>query len=372
MIFSLLFLSLIFFNSKSALSDEIYLRVAVLKDISSATIEIKSHYRILLPFTNQIIEEGRHFKKKIIKASINGVRIGKQSFNTFSLDFYSKKDGRIYLNKNPYRGIMRVIKKGDKLLFVNIIDLETYLNGVIQNEISGDWPMEAIKAQVIAARSYALYVLEENKNKDYDLESNVLHQVYHGKIGERWRIRRAIRLTKGLVLVYKNKILPAFYHATCGGHTDNAKHLWDIDLYPLRGVSCDFCKDSPYYRWEKIIDLDILAEKLKKRGIKVDKIKNVFVLNRYDTGYVKNIEIDSDKKIILNGKKFREILGFNYIKSRRFLLKVKDNKLKVKGFGWGHGIGQWGAREMAKRGYNAEEILKYYYPGAEIRKLTNY
>ena len=111
----------------------------------------------------------------------------------------------------------------------------------------------------------------------------------------------------------------------------------------------------------------------KKSGYSWGRIDTVLVGERYDTGYVKTIQIFADgKEYIIPSKEFRRILGANRIKSRRFLLEKVKDYLYIKGYGWGHGIGlcQWGAYGMAKQNFNFRQILEYYYPGSEIKKLS--
>lgn len=370
-----LILSLLFYiisaNPLFSSADET-IRVAILTGVKGCNLKIKGKYRISLPYTRELLKEGKNFKGEV--KVVNGtLAIGKELFNVFGVDIYPKKDGRLYVNSRPYRGGIRIIKEGNKLLVINLISIEDYLKGVIQYEVAFWWPMEALKAQAVVARSYALYMKKVNKDRPYDLTSDVLSQIYGGKRGERWRIKRAVRATEGLVLFYKGEVLPAFYHACCGGHTDSASHLWKIDIPPLRGVPCNFCYRSPHYRWKERIKIEKIIEAFREAGYDWKRIDSIKVKERYDTGFVKSLEVVADGKVyVISGKDFRKILGCDLLRSRRFLLRVKKGYLCIRGFGWGHGVGlcQWGAYGMARRGFDFKQILSYYYPGAEIKKVV--
>lgn len=355
-------------------AEVIRLRIALFKDIEELKVKINSDYEIRLPYTEELLKKGNRLSETLLRAAKGGIFVGKKFFHVLGIELQSQ-DNLIFLNHKPYPGKIRILRTLDHgLLVINIIELEDYLRGVIPHEVSADWPMEALKAQAIVARSYALYLIRENKDKDYDLSADVLSQLYHGRLLERWRARRAINLTRGLVLVYQDKILPAFYHASCGGRTDDASHIWNINLAPLKGVKCDYCKNAPHYRWKRTISFKELKRILNENKINVKYIKDIQVNSYYPTGYVKEVVIKAEKELILSGKEFRRILGYNIIRSRRFSIKTDAHKIIISGYGWGHGIGfcQWGAYFMAKKGFRVKEILSYYYPTAQIRKLTNY
>lgn len=325
----------------------------------------------MLPYTHQILTRGRNLNTEV-RAIEDGIKLGSRKFQVFGIEIIPAKDGYIYLNGRPYRGKVRFINEKGNLTVVNVISIEDYLKGVLNYEVAHWWPIQALMAQAVVSRSYALYMKKVNKDKNYDLTADVYSQVYGGRWGERWKVKRAIRKTEGLVLFYNGEILPAFYHSTCGGHTDSASHLWNIDIPPLKGVACNFCRLSPHYRWKKKISLGKLRKIFIRAGYQVEKIQDIRVKERYDTGFVKSIEMKADGKVYtINASKFRKIVGLNILRSRRFLLRIKGKWLYITGYGWGHGVGlcQWGAYGMALKGYNFQQILKYYYPGAEVKKI---
>lgn len=343
----------------------------ILKEVAKFKLRIRGRYQIQLPYTAEVESRGRNLNLEVWADSL-GIHIGNQTYNVFGIEIQSRKDAAIYVNSRPYRGRIRILSEGNFLSVVNIVSLEDYLKGVLEYEVAHWWPMEALKAQAVASRTYALYMKKINKDKSYDLTSDVFTQIYGGKLGERWRVKRAIRHTQGLVLFYNAEILPAFYHSTCAGNTDDASHLWKLDLPPLRGVKCDFCRYSPHYRWQKRISLQELVRKFEQAGYHWTSLDSISIKELYPTGYVKSVQVIADgKEHLISGKELREILGNDFLRSRKFVLKKIGSHIQVKGYGWGHGIGlcQWGAYGMARKGYNFKEILRHYYPGAEIKKV---
>ncbi|MDP8234297.1 MAG: SpoIID/LytB domain-containing protein [Candidatus Saelkia tenebricola] len=363
---------MIFMPGNQAFSGGNSLRVAILKQADKCDLKVKGYYRIKLPYSEEELIKGKNMFAEV-NISCNQISIAGALYNVFGVEIEAKKDGEIYINSRPYRGKIRFLIDEGKLTVVNIISLEDYLKGVLQYEVAHWWPMQALMAQAVAARTYALYMKDMNKSKIYDLTSNVLSQVYGGKRGERWRIKRAVNKTAGLILFYDGKVLPAFYHSTCGGHTDGVAHLWNLDIAPLKGVSCDFCRNSKHYRWQEKIKIRDFIKTFKQAGYSWEGIDAILVGERYHTGYVKTIQIFAgDKEYLISSKEFRSILGANVIRSRRFLLEKVKDYIDIRGYGWGHGIGlcQWGAYGMAKQGYDFRQILQYYYPASEIKKLS--
>jgi stage II sporulation protein D len=216
--------------------------------------------------------------------------------------------------------------------------------------------------------------MQENAKKDFDLTSDVYSQVYGGKGAERYRINKTVDETKGLVLTYRGKVFPAFYHSTCGGHTEDASLFWNINIEPLRGVPCSFCQDSPHFRWHSVLSQEEVKNALIKSGYQIENIKDILILSRDKSNRIANIKIITEKKDIeISAKDFRNIIGPNIIRSTNFDVKIIDHDIVFRGLGWGHGVGlcQWGAYFMAKLGYSYKQILEYYYPGAQISSIAN-
>ena len=174
--------------------------------------------------------------------------------------------------------------------------------------------------------------------------------------------------------MYKEKILPAYFHATCGGRTQNASRVWNTNLPPLKGRKCGYCRKSPHFNWTRKIPLASIQKKLNKNGYKIKDIRNIKTSSRDASGRLKTVNIiDSLGTEKIPANKFRLAIGPNAIRSTDFKVRVKGDVAIFKGQGWGHGVGmcQWGAYYMAKHRFKAENILKFYYPGSRIMDLKD-
>ncbi|MBU1147256.1 MAG: SpoIID/LytB domain-containing protein [Candidatus Omnitrophica bacterium] len=334
-------------------------RVLVLKTKDTINMSIKGPYKVVDFDTKETLRHGKGLREHSV--SINDI-------DSTGIKVLLEERARIYINKRQFRGDIDIIKdKENNLLVINHIDVEEYLYGVLYHEVSHRWPIEILKAQAIAARTYALYEKLISKNKFFDLTSDIYSQVYGGRTSEKWNTNKAVNLTMGLILTYNGQIFPAYYHATCGGRTSDVISLWNIDVPALKGTTCNFCKDSPHYEWKKELKMDYIEEKLNKKGI-----TSIDVLKRDRAGRILELVVKGKGSDLgLSGNKFRLQVGPNVIRSANFEVEIKGRFVTFLGHGWGHGIGmcQWGAYGMARKGYKAEEILEYYYPGADIVRV---
>ncbi len=343
----------------------ILVRVLIVKSAKEINLHIRGPYRLVGFEDGEVLEEGRGLRSRTFFA---------KDLDSGGIRVLPGKRARVYVNKRQFRGEIDIIKdKEQRLIVVNNIDIEEYLYGVLYNEVSHRWPIEVLKAQAIAARTYALYQKLVSKNRYFDLAADIYSQVYGGRRSETWSIRRAVNLTRGQILTYNGKIFPSYYHATCGGHTSDAVTLWGIDIPPLRGRPCNFCTMSPYYRWKKELRIDEITDRLKQAGYDIQLV-SIEALKRDKAGRILDVLLKGrPENIKLGGNKFRLIVGPNLIKSTNFKAQIKGRDIIFEGKGWGHGIGmcQWGAYAMARKGYKAEDILRYYYPGTEIVRIGN-
>jgi stage II sporulation protein D len=157
--------------------------------------------------------------------------------------------GPLLVNGKPYRGVVEITPADDGMLVINELHVEEYLVGLINCEISSQWPMEAVKAQAVIARTYALYQKEARRGAPYHLESTVLDQVYEGCLIEDSRALRGVRDTEGEVLTWRGEVIQAFFHSSCGGHTEASENVWGFPLPYVAGVDCRYCILAPSVRW---------------------------------------------------------------------------------------------------------------------------
>jgi len=349
-----------------------YIRVAVLQDATSLNLKALGHYEIIDSFTQKVLSSGYNLKTTVTTYK-NEILLGKITSNTPKLFIKTDESGIVLINGRRFRGNIELVKKDNRgLLVVNYIGLEDYIKGILYHEVSHYWPMETLQAQAIVSRSYAVYQMQENKLRDYDVTSDIYSQVYGGKTSERGRTNKAVELTSGQILTYQDKVVPTYFHAVCGGHTEDASLLWNTDIPPLKGAPCNFCKDSPRFNWHYVLTLEEIEKKLVNAGLKIRGIKNITVLGKDKSGRITDLNMVSNKKDLkISAKDFRNIIGPNIIKSTNFSVNVIKRDAVFEGVGWGHGVGlcQWGAYFMAKQDYSTEQILKYYYPGTDVKTL---
>jgi stage II sporulation protein D len=281
----------------------------------------------------------------------------------------------VFVNNKPYRGLAELTVADKGILVVNQLPLEEYLVGLINCEISSAWPIEAVKAQAIIARTYALNRKMARMASPYHLESSVIDQVYEGCLIEDSRARRAVLETEGEVLTFGGGIIQAFYHSSCGGRTEASENVWGTTLPYLKGVECQYCLTSPAATaWECKLSIKDIEERLRLAGHKVSGLSDVKPGIVNSRGRLKQIVLIASKGgITISGEQFRKSIGYAVIKSTRLNIKNYKNEISFSGSGNGHGVGlcQWGAKQRALDGFGCAEILSYYYPGTELKKLSD-
>jgi len=310
----------------------------------------------------------------------NYIKVSETKFLTNMIQIIPKTENNfIYVNKKPYRDIIYIRKINNKLSVINEVGIENYIYGILKMETNPEWPLEVLKAQAVVSRTYAVKRIGRHQEEGFDFCSEVHCQVYRGVNGEDKRTNYAVDLTKGEVLTYKNQLADTVYHACCGGRTENPENVWSTYQQSpeyLKGVICKYCKSSKHYRWEKIINEELLIQKLNNSGYKIDKLLSIKIYSKSKTGRAKEIAIkyiynNNRHTLVLLANRFRLIVDPWQIKSTNFVSIIKqDKKYIFSGKGWGHGVGmcQEGAKVMADKGYDYRQILEYYYPGTEIQK----
>ena len=273
-----------------------------------------------------------------------------------------------------YRGELDVLAdEYGRLSAVNRLDLEDYLRGVLPREVSSDWPMAALQAQAVASRTYALFRMQQAAGMPYDVSADVFSQVYGGRDAERWRTNRAIKRTRGTALVYRDEIVPAFFHASCGGQTEDSMSVWGLDSEVLHSTICPYCKDRPGYAWKRNFHTRAVQELLNSRGYAIGEIRDIEVAERSPSGRAVRLRfLDSDNATLeLPGVEFRALMGPDVVRSTKFEVVMQGYYFDLIGHGWGHGVGmcQQGACGMALEGYSMLEILKFYYAGMALEKI---
>jgi stage II sporulation protein D len=252
------------------------------------------------------------------------------------------------------------------------VALEAYLENVLISEMPPQWPLEALKAQAIATRSYTLYQMKIRRDQPYHLEGSVLDQVYSLSHPSRSneRILTALRSTEGQVLSFNGKLLKAYYHSDCGGHTEEPEFVWGGSTAKI-GTSPD-THESPFSRWSFEISMKELGNKLAALDHQLEEPQKLEILSHTPSQRVNQIAVDDGtSRLVISGNELRRVLGYEKLKSTLFTLTQEKGVLKFLGKGNGHGSGlcQWGARSLAEKGTKVSAILSRYYPNAQVTEV---
>lgn len=307
--------------------------------------------------------------KKILIITIIIIFIPFLIVNFFKLD--KKEEIKLKYISNTIIRVKRVDTGNiDKIFF------EEYIVGVLAGEMPIYFEKEALKAQAVAARSYALKRIEYNKDNDYDVVDSIMNQVYldndylKSAWGENYidninKLREAVNETSMEYLEYNGEVIDALFFSTSNGYTETASLVFDVDLPYLKSVKSAWDEDtSSAFRSTSSMNINDFYEKI---GLPYSDNFSFKVLKRSSTNRIISLSINNRE---FTGKSLYNKLG---LKSTDFSLKKEGNNIIISTVGYGHGVGmsQYGALGMAKEGYGYQDILKYYYSGTNIKKMEN-
>jgi len=293
------------------------------------------------------------------------------------------KDGEfVLIGGRKYRGnILFRPDRGGTVTAIDEVGIEEYLHGVLPKEMSPDWPLEALMAQAIVSRTFALNNLGKFSASGYDLSDGTRSQLYTGLDVESDRVRQAVRGTTGLVLTYRGRRFPVFFHSCCGGRTTDPSAVWGApggireSKPPMRGVGSRFCKDSPQYRWTAYFtEFDILSA-LARHGVLATRLTGVKDGETDRSGRSQQLLLKLDGRWrSISAQDFRLWLGAQEFKST-YLRSIRRRRkgFEFEGLGYGHGAGlcQWCARAMAEQGLDHRRILSSFFPKSELRRMED-
>ncbi|MEW6359887.1 MAG: SpoIID/LytB domain-containing protein [Planctomycetota bacterium] len=360
------------------------MRVSVLRDVSSVTASVDGPFKIIDPATQRVVRDGRYFPPTAISVEHSAFKIGGLPMSCGTLRIISADPRGVTLRDVPYqtehvkeityRGEIELRRKGNKMDVLNIVDVETYLAGVLGSEMPLHWPDSALRAQAIVSRTYALFQKKMNPTHDYDVVATIGDQKYLGTKAEDAHSRRIVDETHGIVLFYQNHLFPAYFHSTCAGHTEEVNYLFESrSIEPLKGVPCSYCEESKYFKeWAETFPEDEIRAKLKGQNIKVGKILSITTSDFGPGGRPRMLEIATDASPVkIRAYAFRLALGSTKLRNTNFTVRKVGSAFEFRGRGYGHGVGmcQFGAMGLAKLGRSAIDIVEYYYPGVEVAKI---
>jgi len=254
------------------------------------------------------------------------------------------------------------------------LKMEEYICGVVAGEMHSDWPLEALAAQAILARTFTMERLErtggvkELHGTDVCTDENHFQAYDAAAINE--DVRRAVERTRGMVATYQGKYIHAWFHSCAGGKTATAGEGLDYNQDPtpyIKPVSDPACP-AEFQQWQASIPLEEVGRRLEQSGVGSSQPKKVEVTRRGPSGRALVVSIDGRE---ISGPAFRKALGPERVRSTLFeRLEVAGGKLELAGRGFGHGVGmsQWGAYAMARDGRKAEAIIRHYYKGVRLER----
>lgn len=286
------------------------------------------------------------------------------------------------LNKKPYRGSLYMVTQGSGFDVRNVVSLEQYLYSVVPSEMPASWPLDALKSQAVAARTFALVHLGGGHKRGYDLTATTASQVYQGVKAEHPRSTQAVNETRGQIVTFQGNPIEAYFHSTSGGQTEFGGDLWANRPY-LKPVK-DLDHASPKYVWSKQYSQDQLKSLLRaKLSVDVGDIHYLQAVGHTQGGRVKELKIQGTRgSKIIAGDKFRMAMQLNStffnvggLDPSGIVISPQSSEVPAQfefaGRGWGHGIGlsQWGARQMAINGMGYQQILTHYYQGVHVKTI---
>ncbi len=369
-------------------------RVLVLDNQASGTLTVTGPYQLEVVHRDGRRETGggRLPVAVGVTPTAGGVRLGRDEVRTADiipgegthLTFESGKakfelPGKVHLYSQSKAD-------GPRLCGVVSVGIEEYLVGVVAGEMPSSWPAEALRAQAVASRTFALYMVKTRARKDYDVKTTVMSQVWVPSRRADPRVLLAVNSTRGQVLTHEWALFPTYFHSECGGRTANAKHVFlQREIWPLSGVDCPFCLGPEKPRgWERRIDRRTLSARLAAAGLIAEgrQISQVEALDQDGTSlrtlqrvYSMRLRLDNGVEKTVSADEFRRAVGYERknLPSTFFAVSHTANDIVLEGRGYGHGVGlcQYGAAYLARQGQLYPDILAHYYPGAKLLRLWN-
>lgn len=325
------------------------------------------------------------------KLYINSKKAGIKNFI-----IYPKKNAFVKINGNAFRGKFLVKSNEEGITVINTVAIEDYLKSVVPSEMETSADIEALKAQAIVARTYAIATCGKHKKSGYDLCNTTCCQVYKGVREENGKTNKAVTATKGLVIFHSGKPINAYYCASCGGYTESAEEAWP-GAQPVayaKVIKCPHCLKDSKMSWSYKIKVSEFISKMRAAGFTINDINSAELYDKTRSGRFNTVEMrGSFGTLYYSAEIFRKIFGNNNIRSSFFNIIIDKPKTITKNFkfskiddiikarntynhnnsqnsyitfagsGYGHGVGmcQHGAKKMAAGGKNFRYIINYYF-----------
>ncbi|MDB5387850.1 MAG: SpoIID/LytB domain protein [Planctomycetaceae bacterium] len=358
--------------------------------VTTVSIQIDGPFQVTPVGGTQILLNQPRQAKTAVTLVLNGFRWDQRELSAPRLEITPAANGAVWVGEKEYPGKVQLIRiPGGRMQLVNVVPLEDYVACVVDSEMPREFGPEARKAQAITARSYALAQMQNaNPGAFYDLHASTRSQKYNGRrylssdgrmlAGDSAESLQLAYETAGMVCTYEGKLFCTYYSAVCSGRTSLGSDFFSDAAFPHQSVICEWCADSPLYRWQTLRTNAEVQEKLHRyfadQGSRFESLTSLAVGPVPHPGGVAPVIMSDGKQTVsLPATTFRRILGTNGLYSHHFQVAAQGTNWVFTGSGNGHGVGlcQWGARGLGHAGKNGLEILAHYYPGAEVVVLTD-
>ncbi|MFC2103503.1 SpoIID/LytB domain-containing protein [Bacteroidota bacterium] len=334
------------------------------------------------------INQGNSINFRIVTNQITA-KIGGRNFYGKYFQLVPADGMFIDYNNKSFKGSLRIVGFGN---YIDIINIENYLKGVISKEMplgEGMENYEALKAFAISARTYTISKMNNSAGL-FDIYADTRDQVYGGNTAEDFISSKAVEETQNMILYYNGEPAKVYYHSTCGGVSEDALNVFPQSkadyLISVKDGNDPFCNISPRFKWKEEYSEQEFITKLFNAGLISDKsykLSGVSIKSKFKSGRVNDLEIilvgdNGSTELHLYGNEIRSVLRTPRknltLWSTLFTIKILSNgNIVLDGRGYGHGVGlcQWGAISQSQRGINFEQIIKHYYPGTELGRIND-
>ena len=324
--------------------------------------ELKQYEFVDLVFTNNKVQ----LKKGTTELGVFERVVLLQENTNSSLTY---KPVQPALKARKYEHDIEVKAGATGLTLVNLVELDTYLKGVVESEGGGGKHIEYYKVQALMSRTYALKYLGKHKKEGFDLCDRVHCQAYHSMLRFTPKIDSAVNSTSGTIMTdHKGELVDAYFHANCGGQTSEPQYIWNSTIPYLNSFQDTFCIYTKQANWEKRVS--------KERWLKflVDKY-NYPIQDSLFSSIVFTFSQPSRMAFYIDpvlGIPLRDLREEFNLKSTFFSCYPDGDDVLIKGRGFGHGVGlcQEGAMKMAVSGFDYSQIARFYFPGIELRNMN--
>lgn len=354
---------------------------------ASLELEVRGPFRMVSLDRDEKLHTDLTPGRIIVSSTKKGLKLGSRQSSSSQMEIQPDQSSAVRINGHLYRGRMRLYRRNDgQVSAVNVVPIEEYLSSVVDSEMPAKFPEAARQAQAIVARTYALYQAQHaDPNSVYDLLSSQRSQKYLGVeyidgsgrrlAGESESSRHAVQVTRGIVCTVRKELFCTYYSAVCGGRTTRGNEVFKDAAEVLKSVPCEWCKDSPHYRWTTELSREVFQQraisstKRRSDNAPIWEIKQKIEPGR---GSISQFEFnDGTQQTSVSGIELRDRLPAGTLFSPHFRFKLQQDRVVFEGQGHGHGVGfcQWGAKGQAEAGRSSGEIIRHYYPGSELTVL---